>query len=308
MLSRFRREIAAVELYGKLPIAKDYLRVGGGEESGLALRAWLDHGFSPTSDAEHRPLLAWPGRFMLGALGGDPVMGCCWPSSDSGGLRPFPFTAFISRRRKPLLSAWQGGAADLRPLWEQLVGVFTAHRSYGDGGSFLASMRGQSIAVPKPSGAPPQRVDFDLWVSAAFPDGGQDHLVDILVALKALSTPVGPIRLPLVAGLPAVPQVHAWWVALTELGLCPRDQAPSVFFPLQGEGHASPHFATFFTGPLHPTQQPWLAPREASLGPGDHAPQEVRVVEDFAPVSEATPPLAESMRGPLISARARASG
>ena len=65
MLSRFRREIAAVELYGKLPIAKDYLRVGGGEESGLALRDWLDRGFSPTSDAEHRPLLAWPGRFVL---------------------------------------------------------------------------------------------------------------------------------------------------------------------------------------------------------------------------------------------------
>ena len=305
MLSRFRREIAAVELYGKLPIAKDYLRVGGGEESGLALRDWLDRGFSPTSDAEHRPLLAWPGRFVLGALGGDPVMGCCWPSSDSGGLRPFPFSAFISRRRKPLLSAWEHGGADLRPLWEQLVGVFTAHRSYGDGGSFLASMRGQSIPVPKPSGTSPQRVDFDLWVSAAFPEGGQDQLVDILTALRALPRQEDPIRLPLVAGLPAIPQVHAWWVALTELGLCPQGQVPNVFFPLQGGETMAPQFATFLTGPLRSDHQPWLAPPESKLGPGDHAPHAIRAVEDFAPVSEATPPLAESMRGPLISARAR---
>ena len=46
MLSRFRKEVASVELYGKLPIAKDYLRIGCGEGAGLAFRDFLDQAIS----------------------------------------------------------------------------------------------------------------------------------------------------------------------------------------------------------------------------------------------------------------------
>lgn len=306
MLSRFRKEVADVELYGKLPIAKDYLRVGGGDGGGIAFRDWMDRGFSPTRSGENRPTLAWPGRFIIADHGGDPLMGCSWPSSDSGGLRPFPFATFLSRRRKPLLAAWEDGGVTLRPLWDQLTGVFTAHRSYEDGQSFLAAMRGRSISIPKPMRSAPQRVDFDLWVSSAWPDGGQEELIDVLAALKSPARVEGPIRLPIVAGLPAIPQVHAWWIALIDLGMLSVDQVPTVFFPLQGGEVACPHFVTFFTGPLRPSDQPWLAAPEARLGPGDHAPTLVRAVAEAPPVSEATPPLAESMKGPLISARSRA--
>lgn len=305
MLSRFRKEVAEVELYGKLPIAKDYLRVGGGEGSGIAFRDWMDRGFSPTRGGEHRPTLAWPGRFIVADHSGDPLMGCSWPSSDSGGLRPFPFAAFLSRRRKPLLAAWEDGGVTLRPLWDQLTGVFTAHRSYGDGQSYLAAMRGRSTSIAKPAKSSPQRVDFDLWFSTAWPEGGQEELVDVLAALKRLAPREGPIRLPVVAGLPVIPQVHAWWIALTELGLLSADEVPTAFFPLHGEDLTAPHFVAFFTGPLHPSDQPWLAAPASKLGPGDFATPVVRAVADVPPVSEATPPLAESMRGPLISARAR---
>lgn len=306
MLSRFRKEVAAVELYGKLPIAKDYLRVGGAEENGIAFRDWLDRGFSPTRGGEHRPSLAWPGRFIISDHLGDPLMGCCWPSGDSGGLRPFPFTTFLSRRKKPLLAAWEDGGVALRPLWEEMTGVFTAHRSYGDGESYLAAMRGRSLSIPKPDEGPPQRVDFTAWVSSVWPEGGQEELVDVLAALKRRGAHEGPIRLPIVAGLPTVPQVHAWWLALTELELLSTEEVPTAFFPLRDDELSAPLFVAFFRGPLQPSDQSWLAAPDSKLGPGDFASRVIRAVADAPPVSEATPPLAESMRGPLISARSRA--
>ena len=40
---RFRRESPQLQLYGKLPLAKDYLRVGASKGAGLDLRDWLQH-------------------------------------------------------------------------------------------------------------------------------------------------------------------------------------------------------------------------------------------------------------------------
>lgn len=307
MFSRFRRETAAVELYGKLPLAKDYLRVGGGEGSGLTFRDWVDHSFSPVQDSNHRPLLAWPGRFILAGHGDDPLMGCSWPSSDSGGLRPFPFMAFVRRRRRPLQAAWMAGGAGLRSGWDELAGIFTAHRSYGDGQSFLAAMRGRSISFPREPEAGPQPVDFEGWVQSCWPEGGVDELVTTLADLGRLGSQrwKGPIRLPLVAGLPQLPQVHAWWTALGELGLIDHGEVPSVLFPLDQEADEVPHFVTFLPQPLRTDHQPWLSPPGSRLGEGDHAPLAVRAIHSPPPPSESTPPLSESMKGPLISARAR---
>lgn len=306
MLSRFRKEVAAIELYGKLPIAKDYLRVGGGNGAGIALRDWVDQGFSTLGDRAAPPTLAWPGRFIIGQYPGDPLMGCSWPSSDSGGLRPFPFTTFMARRKKALAADWAAGGTALRPLWDQLMGVYTAHSSFGDGQGFLAAMRGKEIQVASAVAQERERVDFDLWVKTIWPDGGVDELVHLLVALTRLAQMrwAGPVRLPLVAGLPSIPQVHAWWGALAELHLVDRNGAPTMFFPIEGGLGPMPHFVTFLLGPLDPTQQAWLAPPTTNLGTGDHATTDLRVVHDYAPPSEATPPLSDSLRGPLITARA----
>ena len=73
MLNRFRKEIAPIELYGKLPIAKDYLRIGGGTGAGIALRDWLDQGFSSRVERGAVPTLAWPGRFLIGGFSGEPT-------------------------------------------------------------------------------------------------------------------------------------------------------------------------------------------------------------------------------------------
>lgn len=307
MFTRFRKEVAAIELYGKLPIAKDYLRIGGGNGAGIALRDWVDQGFSTLGDRDAPPTLAWPGRFVVGHYSGDPLMGCSWPSSDSGGLRPFPFTAFMARRRRVLSTDWAAGATALRPLWEQLMGVHTAHRSFGDGQSFLTAMRGKEVLIASVPAQDRERVDFDLWVETLWPDGGGDELVDLLVALTHLAKLrwAGPIRLPLVAGLPSIPQVHAWWGVLVELQLVDRSGVPTMFFPVGGDVGPTAHFVTFLLGPLDPSQQAWLAPPTSTLGTGDHAIAVLRIVHDHVPPSEATPPLSDSLRGPLISARAR---
>ena len=307
MLSRFLKEVSSIELYGKLPIAKDYLRVGGGKGAGIALRDWIDQGFSTLVDREAPPSLAWPGRFIVSHYAGDPLMGCSWPSSDSGGLRPFPFTTFISRRRRVLTTDWGSGGASLRPLWDQLVGVYTAHRSYSDGQSFLAAMRGKQIEIGRAAPVERQRIDYGLWVNTLWPDGGVDELVRVLVSLGRLARQgwTDPIRLPLVAGLPSIPQVHAWWTALTKLEFVARGATPSVFFPLTNVDSDAPHFVTFELGPLDPSKPNWLARPTSPLGPSDHASSELRIVHEHVPPGDATPPLSESLRGPLVSARAR---
>lgn len=303
MLSRFRKEIAPIELYGKLPIAKDYLRIGGGHGAAIALRDWADQSYSTLGDRADPPTLAWPGRFVLAQYSSDPLMGCAWPSSDSGGHRPFPFFAFVTRRRKALATQWQDGGAALRPLWDRLVGVFTSHRSYGDGQSYLAAMRGEEIEVGALHTPEAQRVDFDQWLEALWPDGGTDDLVRVLAQLAARRG-ASPVRLPLVAGLPSLPQVHAWTFALTELGVLTRGALPSMVFPVAGEDGENSQFVTYLLEPLDPSHEPWLARPSEPLGESDHAHAERRYVSTPTPPSESTPPLAESLRGPLVSARA----
>ncbi|MEM9379935.1 MAG: TagF domain-containing protein [Planctomycetota bacterium] len=309
MLHRFRKEIAPIELYGKLPIAKDYLRVGGGTGAGIALRDWLDQGFSSRAERGAAPTLAWAGRFLLGGYSGDPIMGCSWPSSDSGGLRPFPFAVFTARRRRTAASEWAAGGAGLRPIWDDLRGAYTAHRSYADGSAYLDAMRGTEIDMARNADAPPQQVDFDAWVTALWPDEGVDGLVHVLTELARLAARGhrGPVRLPLVSDLPSTSQAHAWWSAMCDLGLTVRGELPTVFFPQVEEdaaGDASA-YACFFLAPLDPAHQVWIGPRRDPLGAGDLALPEPRFA-GAAPPSEATPPLFESLRGPLASARAHA--
>lgn len=312
MLSRFRKESAPIELYGKLPIAKDYLRIGGGKGAGLALRDWLDQGFSSRAERDDRPSVAWPAGFMVGGYSGDPIMGTIWPSSDSGGLRPFPFASFTARRRRMLGTEWSTGPGQLAPIWERLAGIYTAHRSYRDGQTFLMAMRGQTLDMEGLMAAPEGRLDFDAWVEALWPETGVEGLVDTLASVGRAHAAgkKEPIRLPLVSNAPTAVQTHAWAHALCELGVIARGDVPTVFFPLMepeaiGEQPAAPAFAVFFVTLLRPEHAAWIGPPTTRLGENDHGPETPRVITASRPLSEATPPLTESLRGPLVSARAR---
>ncbi len=307
MLNRFRKEIAPVELYGKLPLAKDYLRIGGGKGAAIALRDWMDQGFSSQVERGAVPKVAWPARFLMGGYSGDPLMGGFWPSSDSGGLRPFPFASFVERRRKSLTADWESGDGKLKSLWDRLALVYASHSRYSDGQSFLQSVRGQEIDVSAAPETDSDRIDFDAWMAGLWPDDGMDGLVQTLVetAGNGKFGPNDPLRLPLINDLPTLSQAHAWWFALAELGHLSRGDCPTLFFPQPNGSSEAPHFITFFRGPLKPSEQFWIGPIDGEIRPGDFGRMEAIHVGETAPGSASVPPLTASLRGPIASARAK---
>jgi len=311
MFDRFRKEAPELQLYGKLPLAKDYLRVGASKGAGRDLREWLDYAFSSRAVQGAPPRFAWPARFVLGAVPGEPLMGTVWPSSDTGGERDFPFTLFVTRRRAALVKALLEGLAGLEPMWRELSACHASIERFSDGLAFLAEMRGRAFSVDEPTpatGGPAERIPWDAWVSALWPKDKQAGLVKVLVSLAELrqSDSSGALRLPLVANRPALPQVHGWWSALVGLKLVRPGEVPSVFFPLQDLSGREPAFVLFLTQPLGHQHVEWLGSTraQARLGPGDFATS-LPALSPPTPTTENTPDLAVSMRGALATARAR---
>ena len=310
MFSRFRKESCPLQLYGKLPIAKDYLRIGAGGGAGRELRDWLDQGFSSTAERGNAPEFPWPLRFLVSLDGSEPLMGCGWSSSDAGGHRRFPFVAFIERRRRALLSEFSAGLAECRETWTNIESRHDTFQAFSEGRALLDGMRGVEIEITTDGETQTERIDLSNWTSALWPAEGQEGLVDTLARLQRLAKErhQGPIRLPLVSDLSHAAQVHAWWSAMTEIKLLPPGQLPTLFFPLPGPLGDEPAFATFLRGPLRPPDVAWISSARGStrLGTGDLCGGDVRRAGEVQPVSENAPTLADSMRGALVSARSRA--
>lgn len=313
MFGFFRRDIAQLQLYGKLPIAKDYLRIGCSEGSTRPLRAWLDRAYSGAVDAEDAFELAFPMRFLAAATDGPPLQGSLWPSSDAGGLRRFPFVVAIERKPKALLIDLKEGLARADGLWPRIEAVFAAHENYGDGRAFLAALRGREIDANQGEahGAPP--VDLESWTAALWPERGQEGLDETLDALGAVAARKGrePIRLPLASGLSITAQVHAWWRVITELRLAPADSVPTLFFPQPTPPGDRPLFLTLLRGPLRIEDRTWLgAPLDASCGgarreAGDFCDSVPRRAAGCAPASENAASLADSLSGAIAGFRGR---
>lgn len=234
MFSFLGKEACPIHLYGKLPLAKDYLRVGAGSGSAQTLRDWLDRAFSQGANSKDPLLLPWPAALIAGESWGQPLCAAAWPSGDAGHLRPFPFTAFIERKKKPLLEDLERGWALSAAVWEKLGECYAAREAHDNGQSFLAAMRGREIALEALQPIEAERIDFEVWISALWPDTGKDGLLEFLRALEALrrANHRGPLRLPLVTNLPSRPQVQAWMRLLVEMNLVARDALPTLLFPL----------------------------------------------------------------------------
>ena len=236
------KETCPIQLYGKLPLAKDYLRIGAGAGSGQALRDWLDRAFSQGGNAKDPLQLPWPAALIVGESWGQPLCAAAWPSGDAGNLRPFPFTAFVERKKKALLEDIEKGMPVSSPVLDWLAETYAARDSQGDGQSYLAAMRGRELAIGSLTAFGPEGVDFDVWVAALWPENGKDGLLECLRGLEALRKAAyrGPLRLPLVANLPSRPQVSAWFKLLVEMNLVGRDSLPTLFFPMPARGPDQP--------------------------------------------------------------------
>jgi hypothetical protein len=305
------RERAQIELYGKLPLAKDYLRVGCGEGAGRELREWLDQGFGSARDAASQPVLPEPLRFF-GQAEGSPLQGWLWPSSDEGGKRSFPFAVFVERRKKALVQDLELGLERSETLWRELESVREDGARALDGARFLESVRGRELALHELKPRAHARADLDDWLAALWPGELLDGLRSVLEDLRELarSGRSGPWRLPLARALPVVDQVLAWILALRELEALERAELPTLFLPASAglfSGPAlGPAWVVASNAPLASDQVAWLlAPQTGQpLGERDMWRASESDSRPRADADQASS-LRDSMRGILASLRAR---
>lgn len=310
MFSFFTSGPKPLQLYGKLKIAKDYLRIGASESAGLALRDWMDRAFSQPAGGASVASLPGPLAFVLGGSADAPLLGVIRPSSDTGGLRPFPFALFVEHRRKALLADLESGGGRALALWDELERAFAEHEQHRDAQSFLTAMRSRSLDLERIAARRAEAIDFGAWSDALAPASERDGLAQLLTALRALGRQSydGPLRLPLVHGMASLPQGHAWWVALRECALVPRDAPPVVFLPIfrapesaSAPVVSSPACAVFFRKLPTPEQAQWLSAPQAdrALAPGDLCSARACVARP-GPAPEHAPALAESLRAALL--------
>jgi hypothetical protein len=309
MFGFFQKDTAQLQLYGKLPIAKDYLRIGYGEGVARSLREWLDRAFSGVADAASPSVLPYPMRFLTAGEEGPPLMGSIWPSSDAGGLRLFPFAVAVERKARSLLTDLEEGLGRAEGLWPKIEAIHAAHGNFGDGRSFLAAMRGQMLDAHKAPALPRERVDLETWTGALWPDRGGEGLDDTLDRLGELrgSRRGTPLRLPLVAGLSLTAQVHGWWRVMSALDLVDSGSVPTLFFPQPLAPLEEPLFLTVFRGPLRVEDLPWLcSAREETLEePGDLCDSLPRRIVDAVPAPEKIALLADSLAGAIAGFKGR---
>lgn len=227
------QESPPLQIYGKLPIAKDYLRIACGDGAGRDLREWLDRTFGTTRDESDELVLGEPLRFF-GMDEKEPLQGCLWPSSDAGEHRRFPFTVFVGRRRKALLADLdEGNLSQAESVWRVLSEKRVRCTAATDGQAMLDEQRGQDIEVDAVEDVSVAAADFDSWIAALWGDEGLDGLNELLERVRALGRERhgGPVRLPLARALPIRDQVIGWVFVLRAVGVLEEGEIPTLFFP-----------------------------------------------------------------------------
>lgn len=250
-----------VELYGKLPIAKDYLRVGGGAGGGLALRSWMDATYSTGNVDRSADRFPWPMRFVLGAeRDGDPVLGSLWNSTDAGGERAFPFAIFAECSAKQVRQSIGEGLERLIDIWQDCESLYYLHEDSGDGESFLARARGRTT-MPDEDPAAQTPFPLAIWAASLWPADGLGGLENVFREIQGLARQDydGGVRVPLIVDISMPAQVAAWLVVLERAGLLEERRPPTVFFPQGVPPAGEPAFLTVFRRPLTTADRIWLA-------------------------------------------------
>lgn len=265
-------ESPPLQLYGKLPLAKDYLRVGCGEGSGRELREWLDRTFG-TGRGEL--VLQEPLRFV-GQGTKEPLQGYLWPSSDAGGLRRFPITLFVERRRKALLADLGRGLAEAEGVWRLLAEARERCLAFEDGRELLDDHRGRELEIGADLAVADEHADLDAWTAALWGAAGLEGLRATLARIAALVRERyhGPYRMPLVRELPLRDQVLAWTHVLSALAALPADEIPTLFFPPRSLAAPSGVGSVVISRvPIGDERVSWLtaAPGDPACGAADFA-------------------------------------
>jgi hypothetical protein len=297
------RENPSLQLYGKLPVAKDFLRIGCAEGSGRDLRDWLDRTFGTIRQPSEALVLS-EALCFLGQGGKEPLQGCLWPSSDEGELRRFPFTLFVARKLKALASDFESGLREAEGVWRVLAEAREQCLATTDGHHALSEQRGRQIDVGSTERVESPAADFDTWVATLWPEDGLEGLFALVEILRDLGGGgyEGPYRMPLVCDLPLRDQVMAWKALLQVLGALPPDGLPTSFFPLRALVPLSTLSSVLLSRrPLSDDQVRWLIEPVGggSLGPGDLSLRRDEVPEHLSSPPDARVRLRDSLRAAL---------
>jgi len=293
-----------LQLYGKLPIAKDYLRIGCGEGSALAFREWLDRGFSTEVGESRGPTLPWPMHFLVGAEGRDVLVGTLWNSADAGGERAFPFTLFVRRPRGAARKDLERSLVEGVSLWEELERIRERIDDYREGRELLRNERGQLVRGAG-TGGHASFVSLEEWLAALWPERGLDGVRETVEELadEAAEGNLHARRLPLAPRRSVVEQVRAWLLLLDRAGCRARSGVPTLFLPhlwsgeLRGEASEEPRWMAVHLSPLRPSDVELLSRGEASEAPSRLGLEDHPVLPAAACAVER--PLVESLRDAL---------
>ncbi len=300
------RETQSLQLYGKLPIAKDYLRIGCGDGAARDWREWLDRTFGTVREGEAPLVLREALRFVIG--GKEPVQGALWASTDAGGHRAFPFTLLVVRRSKALIADLQAGLGEAEGVWRSLAEIFAECQTYADGRDLLERQRGRDVQVAPKGAVSASGADYDTWVEALWSEEGVGGLNSVFegVATLARDGYLGPYRLPLVRELPIRDQVLAWTSVLQELAALGPEPLPTLFFPPRTLVSSFEMASLVVSGrPLSEDQVPWLTTGYGTpvLGPGDFCSEYEGDGPELRSAPEEAPPLRLALVTALSSFR-----
>jgi hypothetical protein len=259
-----------ISLFGKLPIAPDFLRrrcLGG---AGAAFREWL----SAVEASGDGVRAAW--RLLHLAEGyPEAVLAQVAPSVDATGTRRFPLALYASVPRRGLGSGAAEGVSNAVPAWcdlaevarslesasiAELDGILDGRQVRLDGGA-AAETAAETAA---------EKVDL-RDVAAAF--GGSDAFAPRLWRLRAVLADLagrryrGPeipcLSLPLSPRLSLEAQAIAWLEVLDAHGVGGPDDAPlNVALPAPDVGESSPRAVELRLLPrplLHRDGVEWLS-------------------------------------------------
>ena len=120
--SRGTQARLSLGVYGKLPLSKEFLRIGCADGAGHAFYTWVNEGFdAAVRRSGSRDVDVGDWRWLFAPEGfKECVLATVRTSTDHGGLRSFPFICFVCVRCERLGDGLSGRVSAARNLWEQL--------------------------------------------------------------------------------------------------------------------------------------------------------------------------------------------
>lgn len=216
-------EALPLNLWGKLPIYKDFISAGLTDDASREFKEWISNGFSrlwSTNDELREEEIGFHSFVLNMPRAARTVAGCLWGSHDEGGLRRFPFSVFAVL---PLGRHFSDPVCALEALEVVEEKASAIRRNWDSPGTltpFYAAFRGATMEIPQ---RPREKVVSAVAVEAAavpaaefalaFLGGDGRAFASYLAATEAALGPVGAeeaLRLPLVDLLPPARQAQLW--------------------------------------------------------------------------------------------------